>query len=64
VAPTNKATRKRLKMITKKQLDRVKYILSELKKTEKNCGACGLFFNKSQADAQGFHLGALCGAND
>ena len=51
-------------MISKKNLDRVKYILTELKKTEKNCGACGQFFNKSQADAKGFHLSVLCDVND
>ena len=52
------------KMISKKNLDRVKYILTELKKTEKNCGACGQFFNKSQTDIDGFHLAVLCDAND
>jgi hypothetical protein len=51
-------------MISKKNLDRVKYILTELKKSEKNCGACGQFFNKSQADAEGFHLAVLCDATD
>jgi hypothetical protein len=51
-------------MITKKQLDRVKYILTELKKTEKCCGACGQFFNKSQADKEGFHLAIFCDASD
>ena len=51
-------------MISKKNLDRVKYILTELKKTEKNCGACGQFFNKSQADVEGFHIAILCDAND
>jgi hypothetical protein len=51
-------------MISKKNLDRVKYILTELKKSEKNCGACGQFFNKAQADAEGFHLAVLCDANE
>jgi hypothetical protein len=59
-----KDPRKEAKMISKKNLDRVKYILTELKKTEKNCGACGQFFNKSQADVQGFHIVALCDATD
>ena len=49
-------------MISKKNLDLVKYILTELKKSEKNCGACGQFFNKSQADVDGFHLAIFCDA--
>jgi hypothetical protein len=51
-------------MISEKNLDRVKHILTELKNTEKNCGACGQFFNKAQADGKGFHLAVLCDAND
>ena len=51
-------------MISKKKLDQVRFILDELKKSEKNCGACGLFFNKAQADADGFHLAIFCDAND
>jgi hypothetical protein len=51
-------------MISEKNLDRVKHILTELNKTEKNCGACGQFFNKAQADEKGFHLAVLCDAND
>jgi hypothetical protein len=50
-------------MISKKNLDQVRFILDELKKSEKNCGACGQFFNKAQADEQGFHLAIFCDAH-
>lgn len=49
-------------MIKPEQLEKVKKILIELKATEKNCGACGQFFDKSQADADGFHRDIFCDA--
>ena len=51
-------------MIKAEQLNKIKEILTDLKATEKNCGACGQFFNKSQADAEGFHRSIFCDAAD
>jgi hypothetical protein len=51
-------------MIKDEQLAKVKKILTDLKATEKNCGACGQFFNSQQADAEGFHLAIFCDAAD
>jgi len=51
-------------MIKSEQLDKIKKILTELKASEKCCGACGQFFNKQQADAEGFHLDIFCDAAD
>lgn len=51
-------------MIKPEQLEKIKKILTDLKATEKNCGACGQFFDSSTADGEGFHLPALCDAND
>ena len=51
-------------MIKPEQLDKIKKILTDLKATEKNCGACGQFFNKQQADSEGFHLSIFCDAAD
>lgn len=52
------------KGLTPERLERIKKILIELKATEKCCGACGQFFNKQQADAEGFHLAIFCDAAD
>lgn len=49
-------------MIKAEQLEKVKKILTELKESEKCCGACGQFFDKSQADAEGFHRAIFCDA--
>ena len=46
------------------QLNKIKEILIELKESEKCCGACGQFFNKQQADGEGFHLAIFCDAAD
>lgn len=51
-------------MIKPEQLEKIKKILTDLKATERNCGACGQFFDKSQADAEGFHLAIFCDAAD
>jgi hypothetical protein len=56
--------RKRPEVIKSEQLDKIKKILAELKATEKCCGACGQFFNKQQADKEGFHLAIFCDAAD
>jgi hypothetical protein len=32
--------------------------------TPKNCGACGLFIDKSEEDLNGYHREDLCDAND
>lgn len=32
--------------------------------TQNNCGACGLFIDEKEQDAQGFHLAEFCDAND
>lgn len=52
------------KGLTPERLERIKKILIEQEATEKNCGACGQFFNKQQADAEGFHLAIFCDATD
>lgn len=46
------------------QLNKIKEILIELKESEKCCGACGQFFNKQQADSEGFHRAIFCDAAD
>jgi hypothetical protein len=51
-------------MIKPEQLAKVKKILTDLKATEKNCGACGQSFDKSQADKDGWHLDIFCDAAD
>jgi hypothetical protein len=51
-------------MIKPEQLAKVKKILTDLKATEKCCGACGQFFDKSQGDKEGFHLAIFCDAAD
>jgi hypothetical protein len=51
-------------MIKAEQLNKIKEILIELKESEKCCGACGQFFNKQQADGEGFHLAIFCDAAD
>jgi hypothetical protein len=51
-------------MITEKQLDRIKKILTDLKETEINCGACGQMFDSSQANGEGFHRAIFCDAAD
>jgi hypothetical protein len=32
--------------------------------TEKNCGACGQFFGKDEADEIGFHSAKFCDASE
>ena len=49
-------------MIKPEQLDKIKKILSELKETEKNCGACGQMFDSQQADSEGLHRAIFCDA--
>lgn len=51
-------------MIKEEQLNRIKKILTDLKATEKNCGACGQFFDKSQANSEGLHRAIFCDAAD
>lgn len=36
----------------------------DLEITPKNCGACGLFIDKSEEDLNGYHRDDLCDAND
>ena len=49
-------------MIKDEQLARIKKILTDLKETEKCCGACGQFFDMQQADSEGFHRAIFCDA--
>ena len=51
-------------MIKAEQLTKIKEILTELKATEKNCGACGQFFNAKEADKNGLHSFIWCDAAD
>jgi hypothetical protein len=61
--PTNpRAAERGQKMIKDEQLARIKKILTELKETEKNCGACGQMFDIQQADSEGFHRAIFCDA--
>jgi hypothetical protein len=61
--PTNPRTAERgQKMIKPEQLEKIKKILSELKETEKCCGACGQFYDSQQADGEGFHRAIFCDA--
>jgi len=51
-------------MIKDKQLATIKKILTDLKDSEKCCGACGQVFNSQQADSEGFHRAIFCDAAD
>jgi len=51
-------------MIKEEQLTRIKKILTELKETETNCGACGQMFNSQQANGEGLHRAIFCDAAD
>lgn len=51
-------------MIKAEQLEKIKKILTEQKETEKNCGACGQFFNTKEADKNGLHSFIWCDAAD